>query len=81
LVILKAVTGCRDLLQPNARIELLELSCGLERDHALVRNHEQDRDANVAHQLPIVGVRRRQHVESGYLGVQPRIDAQLDELA
>jgi len=64
----------------KALIESPQFLCRFERNNTLTTNDEEDRGTNVAHQPAIVGVGRGQDFESRYLGPQPRIGDELDDL-
>lgn len=63
-----------NLLDPNARVKTLQLSCRFKRnDGTSVPNDEENRDANCAYQLVIFGVGRRQNVKRIHPGLQSRL--------
>jgi hypothetical protein len=65
---------------PKALIKLLQFSCRFEGHNAIAPNDKEDRDGNGAYQFAIVRVGRRKNFESIYLGLQPRIGHEFDQL-
>jgi len=74
------VPRIRDQFMPKSRIELLKLVCGINRNNALVCGNQEYWHANVAHQLAIVRIRRRENLERADLSGQPRIGHVLEKL-
>jgi hypothetical protein len=69
------------LFDPKARIEILQFSRRFKGNNgAVIADDEQDWDANRAHQLVILRVRRRQNIERTDSGSPSRVGYELDEL-
>lgn len=80
LVIRQGVARVGDLFDPQARIELLQLSRGRDGNNGVITDDEQQGDANRADELAILGIGRGQNVEGREASFQPRLGNKLDDL-
>ncbi len=64
---------------PKALIETSQFSRRFKGNNAFVCDDQQDRDANGADQLAIVGVWRGQNIKGACPGLPPRIGNEFDE--
>ena len=67
------MTRFQYLFMPKSLIELLKLLRCINGNNAFVSRDQEYWDANVAHQLAIVGIGGRKNLEGAYLSGQPRI--------
>ena len=70
---MEPVAGLRNLFNLKARIKTLQICGNSRRNHAgRTTNYKQGWNFNGTHHLRIVGVRRRENVESGQAGLKAR---------